>query len=261
MRRALRPPGAGARRRAGDRGAADGVDHRQVLFQKRIASDDGDLRLVLLRQDPSGLFQRLRSHVVGRSVDQVAGEENAIGKTARAGGIGPLRNRKAQLALVLLAVARIDIAAEQQAERGGIGIVKCPLQPPVAIRQGAGKLSCLQGRKTASLLAKAKQRAGNGAALAGQDQHFPRLALEAVLLRPGHGVLAEIDCLQPALGNQMDRPRAGEISFDEFDCHRHFLPGISPPGIGGLNDPLGLTEYFSTGKAANSRGGRVGVWP
>src|SRR3546814_8404180 len=54
------------------RGATDGVDRGEVLFQQLVADDALELRAVPVRHFARDVLQLLRAHVLGRRVDQVA---------------------------------------------------------------------------------------------------------------------------------------------------------------------------------------------
>ena len=116
LRRGLRPPREvdEARRLRGR--APDGVDHREVLLEKRVALDDGYRGLVNARQRPHRLFQVVRPHVVGRRVDQVAGEEDAVGQPLHPVAVRSGRQGEAQCLAGLAAVAGEAVAAQHHGQ-------------------------------------------------------------------------------------------------------------------------------------------------
>ena len=59
--------------------AADRVDHREVLRQQFVASDDGDRCAVTFGEHACSVFDVGRSHVGRRRIDEIAAEPNGLG--------------------------------------------------------------------------------------------------------------------------------------------------------------------------------------
>ena len=68
----------------------------KFCVEELVALDHRDLGLVLCRKAAHGLLQRIRPHVVGRRVDQVAGQEDAVANTLDARRVGAFRQRDAK---------------------------------------------------------------------------------------------------------------------------------------------------------------------
>ena len=168
--------------RRGDRGAADGVDHREILLEQIVALDHRDLGLVRRGQGPHRLLQFVRPHVAGRRVDQIARQENAIGDVADARRIGAGRQREAQPLAGLLAIAGKDIAAERQRDGREFRLGRGRGEIPVAFRQGSRQRA---DGKRAVAIADTEQRAGERAVFTRHDQCPARLAGKAVGRGPG----------------------------------------------------------------------------
>ena len=74
-----------ARRPVG--GAADRMDERKVLRQEIVADDRAEARAMPRRQRAGGALELGRAHVVGRRVDQVAGEPDRLGDAGEVGAV------------------------------------------------------------------------------------------------------------------------------------------------------------------------------
>ncbi len=99
--RALVAPGEVDEPRRPHAGAADGVDGRVVRGEQPVADDELAVRAQLRRHVLGGLGQLGRAHVLGRRVDEVAGERESRchGLDPGAVGIGrPFELRRAALA-------------------------------------------------------------------------------------------------------------------------------------------------------------------
>ncbi len=143
-----------------------------------------DLGLVVLGQAAEGGFQLFRPHVVGRRVDQVAGQEDA-GKLTL--DVRAHRHRAGSSASAAAAFSRLvaveAIAAEAEAEREAVCRQRRRFDMPVAGRQRARKLAGdvgLLGR----IGAEAEQRAAEMAFLSRNEQQRAAFGLVARLFRP-----------------------------------------------------------------------------
>ncbi len=125
------------------------MNHRKVLGEQRVARHHGHDCLVRPGQFSHRLLQRVRSHIVGRRVDQVTRQKDADDDSLDRACVRPVRQRETHGLAGLLSVPGEDIAAEHQAERrqlrrgGRLG------EMPVAFRQRPGEIA----RQQRSLLA------------------------------------------------------------------------------------------------------------
>ncbi|TIX61285.1 MAG: hypothetical protein E5V30_34350, partial [Mesorhizobium sp.] len=99
-----------------------------------VAHDYRHLGLVRGGQDPRRFFQLVRSHVAGWRVDEVAGQENAIGDAADMRGIGARRQGEAELPAGLLAIAGEGIAAKHKPDRRKVRPGRLDGEVPVTFR-------------------------------------------------------------------------------------------------------------------------------
>ena len=123
------------------RGAADGMNEWEVLFDQLVAGDDGDIGLVVFGQTADGGFEIGRAHVVGRRVDQIPGEKDAGNLALDVGGIGILGDEQARFRDAFGAIAVEAIGAEAIAEEKAVGGKRRRLDMPLTGRQGAGELA------------------------------------------------------------------------------------------------------------------------
>ena len=93
-------------------GAANGVDHRQVLLQQCLPGGHLDLRAVLLGQLPRCGFKVGRPHVRGGCVDQVAGQHLALSHGGDVIGVNALRRDQTRGLRGLIAVTVKTVACQ-----------------------------------------------------------------------------------------------------------------------------------------------------
>ena len=134
-RAGLAPAHVDQARRAG-RGAADRVDHREVLLQQVVARGDLDRRRRCRRPGRAQPFQLVRPHVVGRRVDQVAGQRLARRDRLDARGIDALGRDQAGPAGALAVVAVEAVAASSQPSAS---VAASPGRQAVSRRIGAAR--------------------------------------------------------------------------------------------------------------------------
>ena len=140
-------------------GAADGVNERQIGFEKLIAARDPCMRQMLSRESDGCLFERVRVHVIGGGVDEIAAELHGPRDALDPRRVDPVWNAKARPAAAIGFVAAEPIEGEQKSERGQRGIMR-----PVGEAVEAGGQRCRQ-------LAWKKEiaRAGRGAFYSEKD--------------------------------------------------------------------------------------------
>jgi len=93
-------------------GAADSVNERQVCVQEGGSARDFRFGLMLRRERQSSGFERLRVHVIGGGVDEIAPENDAARDPLHAGGIDAIGNAKPRGIAVIGLVAVETIAGQ-----------------------------------------------------------------------------------------------------------------------------------------------------
>ncbi len=174
-------------------GAADGVDQRKILLQQIVADDRTEFRAVLLGERAGGGLQLGRAHVVGRRVDQIAGERHALRRCAK--GRRHRRHRAAPAAppcpYLRLAVAREAVGAERERQRPEPRIVRRVGEAVGAGRQHAGQEARQEGVVVVLVAFQREQHAADTARRR-QDQMPSGPRLEARGLDVGAGALVEL---------------------------------------------------------------------
>jgi hypothetical protein len=101
------------------RGAlAHGVDQGIVLLEQRFADDLGELCAVTQGDVACRLRELFGAHVVGRRVDEIASQKNALRNSAHLFAIDPCRKEQSGRRLGFGAIARKTVSAEHPAEHG-----------------------------------------------------------------------------------------------------------------------------------------------
>ena len=178
-------------------GAADGVDEREVLGEEIVADDGTHEGAVAAGKRARGVLELLRAHVVGRRVDEIAGEAHALDDAAEIGAVDVAGELELHLLLVLLAIAAEAIAAEREGERRQLRIVR-----GIAEAVGAGREQAGQGAGPEQILARLvgalerEQDAGEGSLRSRQQEVSAGLRLEARGL--GEGARARIEARRAA---------------------------------------------------------------
>jgi hypothetical protein len=164
-------------------GAADRVDHREVLRQQIVAQGDGDGGPMRDRQVAGGLFQLGRTHVLRGRVDQVAGQELARGHGGQAGGIDAGRRLDAGLGLFGQAGAvAVKAVLDQQGGQGGLiglRLGQGAVQVPVACGQAGKGLGQAETAAAAGLVGAQARNSPRDAARSGQQPQVAQCGLEA----------------------------------------------------------------------------------
>ena len=162
------------------RGAADGVDRREVLVEQVFAADHFDARAVRFGEFAAGLFELVRAHVFGGRVDQVA-HAHAGGHDVERFGIDRSRDqprRRTQRHLVARELVSAQAPAEVQ--RALRVFIEFRRQRPIARRQREGRVRI--GERI-QRIADAEHRARD-AAIARQQQHAARDGAERMRVDP-----------------------------------------------------------------------------
>ncbi|KFL24802.1 hypothetical protein JP74_23040 [Devosia sp. 17-2-E-8] len=129
------------------------------------------------------MLEGLRAEIVGRRIDEVAGEEGSLGKALDLGSIGPFGKRERER-IAMLTVAIEAVGAEAEAERGEGRIAELAGKTVIA------RLECAGGEAgdqfgPIGLRAKAEGVAGEFALPARQRQQPAALAGKAIGPGPG----------------------------------------------------------------------------
>ncbi len=126
-------------------GATDCVHEGEILLQQIIANDDGHFCLVVLGKRPEGRFELFRTHVVGRRIDEIAGEEDAGELALDIGSIGIARDHQRRCCGFFRLVAVKTVTAETETEREPVRRQRRGLDMPVTSRQAACQLAREEG--------------------------------------------------------------------------------------------------------------------
>ena len=108
----------GARRRHADR-----VDQRKVLPRQLVADDAVEFGVETLRKLLCRLRQFLRSHIIGRRIDEIAGERGGIRHPRNIGDVDAVRRHQPDLGRFRLPVSAKTITAECESERREVGLI------------------------------------------------------------------------------------------------------------------------------------------
>ncbi len=188
------------------------MDGRIILGQEIVARDHGAACAGLLRERFCRLGEVGGRHVLGRCVDQVAGQKNTPRETLDLGTVGALRPDQRREALRALLVAREGIGAERPAERrlGRGRTIERAINDVASDGQRLGK-----ARESPQLLilGNADDDPRRTAARTGQKGELPGLAGEAESVEPSPirlGDLAE-PCRETLLCHRNDRGRLGRF--------------------------------------------------
>ena len=158
-------------------GAADRVDHREILRQQVVADDARHVGAVRLGELPGGVLELLRAHVAGRRVDEIAAKPDSVDERNRPGVIGAareafeLRRHRRRCRLV----AAVAVGAEPPRDGGKLGLRDGALQCIRAGRESRRELrkggeQCRWTARLAALaVADAERDAGDGTVRAGQQ--------------------------------------------------------------------------------------------
>ena len=142
-------------------GAADGVDHGEVLRQKVIAPDHGRLGVKAVSQSQKGGFQFFGAHVERWRVDKVTRQELTFGHGQQAGAVDALGGfQKRGFAGRFAGSIAVEAIRLQQEGKGGLfalGLCQLALQMPCSCGQACSRAGQIE----------AAPRAGFGAAHAG----------------------------------------------------------------------------------------------
>ena len=143
----LSAPGQIDQARRARRAHAHRMDQRIILFQQRFADDLRKLRLVTLRQFARGGCELLRTQIVGRGVDEIARQENAIDDTADLCSVDTLGQNQTRRRARLGAITIEAIGAERPAKRRKRRIDPVGQRPVAvhALRQTLAEQSQRQG--------------------------------------------------------------------------------------------------------------------
>ena len=165
-------------------GAAHRMNEREILLQQGVAANGLGLGAMVLRQRQRRRLQRIRPHVVGGGVDEIAGHADGLRHALEPRAVEALRQGEARLLARNRLVAREAIGRErptQSREFQSFDFAGRRLESPGSLWQEGRKLS---GRKAVSPRASilSKEHADDRAAGPGQNQMTPRLRLET------HGV-------------------------------------------------------------------------
>ncbi len=144
-------------------GAADGMDHREVLLQQLVAGDHLHVELMALAEGADFLLERLGAEVVGRRVDQVARQVGGVGEAIDLGRVGTF-HRLQHHGVARLAVAVEAIGAEAEGERGECRIAEAAGEPVLArLKRGRGLPE--EQRRAVGSFAEAEEVTADDAAL------------------------------------------------------------------------------------------------
>ena len=173
------------------------MDHREVLFQQRIAFNRADLCAIPGSEIARSLFQSIWSHVIGRRVDKIACKRYGVGNMLCFSGVDACRHRQTDSFVTALAIAREAIAAHQEGESYQICVVWLIFDMPVAFGEAARQFSGEQLRLTALVVITcAKQSTGNRAVFAGKYQNTTGFPVKIIGLGPS----LNIGCQRCLLG-------------------------------------------------------------
>ena len=112
-------------------GSADGVDHREIPGQKRLALDDLDLRFIGLGKLGRRIRKLFRAEVVGRPVDQITGQPGRLGNPAHFVLVRTVRPDQLRLEARLF-LELVELVMRQRPSRRGTGC-RCGAQLRIEI--------------------------------------------------------------------------------------------------------------------------------
>ena len=200
--------------------APDRMDQRKVLGEEVVADDRArTLAPCCVGERAGGLLQLGRPEIVGRRVDEVAGEPHPLDHAGEVVAVEIARNLEPDLLLLRLAVAAEAIGPEREGERR---------QPLVMRRIGeaVGPGGSSPGRRPGrngsrnglSRSLEAEQHAGQACG-SRQQQVSPRLGLEPGGLgeRPGGGIQPAADFPIGRAGDEPDRDRLRRFTAADED--------------------------------------------
>ena len=94
------------------------MNERKVLRHEIVTNDGTHGCSMPVREHARGVLEFLRSHVVGRRVDEIAREKDSLDDAGKVVAVDPGGQFELDLFFLLLAVARETVAAECEGERG-----------------------------------------------------------------------------------------------------------------------------------------------
>ena len=205
-------------------GAPDGVDHREVPLQQRLAGDHLDPGAMLCCQIARGLFQIGRSHVGGRRVDQIAGEILALGQRQQACGVQTFGGHQSGAHRLGRFVAREAVAREQPAQHFDLGLIRWQtggdgVAALGQFRRRRCQMEACAGPRLGG--AEASQRHQRRAGLAGHQKRLSQRRGETRCTDPGRdgGWLVRGPGGQIILSDEMQR-QGGVVGHGEGRGHR-----------------------------------------
>ena len=210
-------------------GAADGVDHREILLQQLIADDALERGVVALCEMARRGFDPVGAEVVGRRVDQVAAEDDRLGDACHLVRIDAVRHREPDGLRRAGAVAVKIVAAEEPREGRERRVVGRVLEAIGALGQDAGQLAGEERVLPAGIRADAEHGAEDAAILVGKQAVRSRFRLKA--LRDGEGPRGRRQRRQNrgpvALGRKPQRKARFGQRGEEWMRHCAWLAGRS----------------------------------
>ncbi len=236
-------------------GASDGVDQREILGEQRPADDDSRGRSVTLGEFERGAGKRLRPHVVGRRVDEIAPHDDGADDPREAGGVDAFGRAKPRALGLWRDITRKAIARQKEGQRRRLRVRGRAVEAIDAGRQQRRELAREERVALArSMRLDAEQHALQRAVFAGLQQRLAGLRLEPASPREGARALGQsrrIAFPVPRV-DEINRDRLAR-SFVQTDIDSHFASsrfrrrrlelGRTPPLV---KPPLGLTLYCST---------------
>ncbi len=221
-----------ARRLVG--GAADRMDERKILGEEIGPDDRPEGRAMPGRHRARGCLELGRPHVVGRRVDQVAGEPDRLRDAGQVGAVeagDELKPHLLGLGLALgLAIAREAIGSERKSERRQARVVRRIGEPVGARRQQGGERA--RPQQILGLVVRVlepEQHARQRAVGAGQQEVPAGLGLEAGGIREGAAARIEAvaDFGPGRGGDERHRHRCGRAAGgDEVGGNRGMRHGV-----------------------------------
>ncbi len=191
-------------------GAPDGVNERQIRFKQGFAACDPGLGMMLRGERQGGGFKRLRVHIVGGRIDEIAPENDTARDSLDPRGIDTVRNTQLRMIPAPFFVAVKAIGRQKPGERGKGRIMRAVGEAVEAGRQRRRQLARKQKIAGTGLDAfDCKEDSGDLAIWAGQDLRAAGFWLETAGARETLRGLRErlADSWPCLLGNEPDGHR------------------------------------------------------
>ena len=239
-------------------GAADRVDERKVFGEEVLAHDRAHAGAVAARQRAGGMFEIGRAHVIGRRVDEVARERDALDDAGEVVAIDAHRQFELDGFVFGFPIAREAVAAERKRQRSEARVVRRIGEAVDARRQKARERARAETVEVGIIRGFEREQDDRERALRPWQQQVPagtRLKAGGIGKGTGVGVETRAQVRPCRSGDERHGYGSGSLPAQEEDrmnrslCHEisattPVTPGASRPGWAGFLTVLLRDRHF-----------------